>query len=143
MTNRHKVTIGRLLECDIAIVGGGTAGCVVAGRLAAESDAEVTLLEAGPDYGAYGSGLWPADLLDGGALGTSDAWGYTSGDLYPGRSPIEFQRARVIGGCSSHNGCIAAVGCPQDYDSWATISGDDGWRTAALRPLFARALERL
>jgi choline dehydrogenase len=49
----------------------------------------------------------------------------------------------VIGGCSSHNGCIAAVGCPEDYDGWARIAADERWRADALRPLFARALERL
>ena len=131
------------LECDVAVVGAGSSGCVVAGRLAAESDTRVVLLEAGPDYGSRGDARWPADLLDGGALATSHGWGYTSGDLYPGRDLIEFQRARVIGGCSSHNGCIAAVGCSEDYDGWATLSGDDGWSPGAVRPLIQRALTRL
>ena len=131
------------IGCDIAVVGGGSAGCVVAGRLAAESSAEVVLLEAGRDYGSHDSGRWPADLLDGGALAASHSWGYDSGDLYPGRERIEFQRARVIGGCSSHNGCIAAVGCPEDYDGWAALTGDDGWSADAVRPLIERALRRL
>ena len=135
--------MGRTLGCDVAVVGGGSAGCVVAGRLAGESAAEVVLVEAGPDYGARANGRWPADLLDGGALATSHSWGYTSGDLYPGREPIEFQRARVIGGCSSHNGCIAAVGCPEDFDGWAALSGDAGWSADAIRPLIQRALARL
>ena len=52
-------------------------------------------------------------------------------------------RARVIGGCSSHNGCIAAVGCVDDYDGWARIAEDETWSADALRPLFARALTRL
>ena len=130
------------LGCDVAVVGGGTAGCVVAGRLAAESEAEVVLLEAGPDYGPREAGGWPADLLDGGALVTSHSWGYASGEL-PGRAAIEFPRARVIGGCSSHNGCIAAAGCPEDYDGWARLTGEQGWSSDALRPLIARALERL
>ncbi len=112
------------LGCDVVVVGGGTAGCVVAGRLAVETGAEVALLEAGPDYGPRGDGAWPADLLDGGALVTSHSWGYGSGDLYPGRPPLEFPRARVIGGCSSHNGCIVAVGCVEDYDAWAERTGD-------------------
>jgi choline dehydrogenase len=131
------------LACDVVVLGGGTAGCVVASRLATESDADVVVLEAGPDYGARGSAGWPADLLDGGALVASHSWGYDTGDLDPLRGPIELPRARVIGGCSSHNGCIAAVGCPEDYDAWARIAGDDAWRADALRPLFARALERL
>ncbi len=130
------------LACDVLVVGGGSGGCAVAGRLAAESDAQVMLLEAGPDYGLRDSGNWPADLLDGGALPPSHGWGYTSGEL-PGREPIEFQRARVIGGCSSHNGCVAAVGCPADYDAWAALTGDDRWRAGELRPALRRALQRM
>jgi choline dehydrogenase len=131
------------LSCDVVVLGGGTAGCVVAGRLAAESDADVVVLEAGPDYGPRDSGRWPADLLDGGALVSSHSWGYDTGRLHPLRGTVELPRARVIGGCSSHNGCIAAVGCAEDYDGWARIAGDARWSADALRPLFARALERL
>jgi choline dehydrogenase len=127
---------------DVLVVGGGSAGCVVAGRLAAESDARVILVEAGPDYGTRSSGRWPADLLDGGALVTSHDWGYDSGPL-AGREPIAFQRARVIGGCSSHNGCVVAVGCPEDYDRWAALTGDDHWSSASVRPALARALARM
>ena len=130
------------LACDVVVVGGGSGGCVVAGRLAAESDARVILVEAGPDYGPRASGRWPADLLDGGALVTSHDWGYDSGPV-GGRDPIAFPRARVIGGCSSHNGCVVAVGCPEDYDGWAALTGDDRWSSAAVRPVFARALDRL
>jgi choline dehydrogenase len=130
------------IGCDVAVVGGGSSGCVVAGRMAAESEAEVVLIEAGPDYGARGSGAWPADLLDGGALVTSHDWGYASGEL-PGRLPIGFPRARVIGGCSSHNGCVAAVGCPEDYDRWAALTGDGRWDSAAIRPALDRVLGRM
>jgi len=131
------------LACDIVVLGGGTAGCVVAGRLTAESEAEVVVLEAGPDYGPRDSGRWPADLIDGGALVASHSWGYDTGDLHSVRGPVELPRARVIGGCSSHNGCVAAVGCPDDYDGWAHIADDPSWGADALRPLFARALDRL
>jgi len=131
------------LACDLVVLGGGTAGCVVAGRLAAESEAEVVVLEAGPDYGARDSGRWPTDLLDGGALVASHSWGYDTGDLHAVRGPVELPRARVIGGCSSHNGCVAAVGCTEDYDGWAHVVEDESWGADALRPLFARALARL
>ena len=130
------------LGCDVVVVGGGSSGSVIAGRLAAETDASVVLVEAGPDYGARSSGDWPADLLDGGALVTSHDWGYASGEL-PGREPITFPRARVIGGCSAHNGCVVAVGCPADYDGWAATTGDPRWAADAIRPALARALERL
>jgi choline dehydrogenase len=130
------------LSCEVAVVGGGTAGCVVAGRLAAETDADVILLEAGPDYGPLGGGRWPGDLLDAGALPVSHGWGYASGPL-AGREQIEFSRARVLGGCSSHNGCVAAVGCAEDYDGWAELTGDPAWSAASVRPLVRRVLERL
>ena len=81
------------LTCDVVVVGGGTAGCVVAGRLAAESEAEVVVLEAGPDYGPRGSGRWPADLLDGGTLVASHSWDYDTGDLHPVRGTVELPRA--------------------------------------------------
>ncbi len=130
------------IACDVLVVGGGSSGCVVAGRLAGESDADVVLAEAGPDYGPRAAGGWPADLLDGAALVTSHDWGYTSGSL-PGREPIPFPRARVLGGCSSHNGCVVAVGCPADYDGWAALTGDDRWSASAIRPALARALARM
>ena len=130
------------IACDVLVVGGGSSGCVVAGRLAAESDARVVLVEAGPDYGPRTSAQWPADLLDGGALVTSHDWGYGTGAI-AGREPITFPRARVIGGCSSHNGCVVAVGCPADYDGWAATTGDDRWGADAIRPALARALGRL
>ena len=46
------------------VVGAGTAGAIVVGRLAAGSSERTLLLEAGPDYGPAGSGRWPHDLLD-------------------------------------------------------------------------------
>ena len=131
------------LRCDIAVVGAGSAGCVVAGRVAAESDADVVLIEAGPDYGSRDSGRWPADLLDGGALAPTHQWGYDSGDLYPGREVLPFERARVMGGCSSHNGCAAVIGTVDDYDRWATLTGEQGWSADSLRPLLANAIERM
>jgi choline dehydrogenase len=50
---------------DVVIAGGGTAGCVLAGRLSEEPGRSVCLVEAGPDYGPYAGGEWPKDILDG------------------------------------------------------------------------------
>src|SRR5215467_596888 len=86
---------------DTVVIGGGTAGAAIAGELAARSDQSLLLLEAGPDYGSFAEGRWPADLTDARAIPTSHDWGYTSGGQY-GQRVIEFHRARVIGGCSSH-----------------------------------------
>ncbi len=121
----------------MAVVGGGSAGAVVAGRLA-EAGVEVVLVEAGPDYGPLAGRAWPAEILDAAALATTHDWGYSSGPV-PGRGPWTWERARILGGCSAHNGAIAAVGHHTDYDGW----GLPGWSTAELRPHFAAALDRM
>ncbi len=128
-------------QADTVIVGGGTSGAVVAGLLAEGSDERVVVLEAGPDFGPLDSGRWPADLLDARALGYTHDWRFTSGDTYPGRV-VNFERARVIGGCSSHNGCAAIWGSRVDYDDWAA-GGLDGWAADDLLPFFRRADARM
>jgi len=116
---------------DVVVLGAGSAGCAVAGRLA-EQGRDVLLVEAGPDYGPSDSGRWPLELLSARMLATSHDWGYQSGRWM-------FERARVMGGCSSHNGAIAAVGHRADYDNW----GLPGWTGADVAPLFQSVIERL
>lgn len=125
------------VAADVVVVGGGSAGAVVAGRLA-ERGVHVVLLEAGPDYGPLSDRAWPAEILDATALATTHDWGYSSGPL-DGREPWTWERARILGGCSAHNGAIAAVGHHRDYDAW----GLPGWSTDELRPHFAHALDRM
>lgn len=126
---------------DTVVIGGGTAGAAIAGLLAEHSEETVLLLEAGPDYGPFATGRWPADLTDAGAIPTTHDWGYHSGEQSAPRV-IGFERARVIGGCSSHNGCAAIWGSSLDYDGWAAL-GNSGWSTDEMRPLFSAASERL
>src|SRR6266853_5618637 len=91
---------------DTLVIGGGTAGAAVAGLLVEGSEQSVLLLEAGPDSGPCNSGRWPAELLDAGAIPLTHDWGYRSRKTDASRV-ITYERARVIGGCSSHNGCAA------------------------------------
>ena len=77
--------MNRNLSAEIIVVGAGSSGCAVAGRLA-EAGRDVMLLEAGPDYGPIDSGRWPPELLDARMLATSHDWGYASGRW-------QFQRA--------------------------------------------------
>jgi choline dehydrogenase-like flavoprotein len=128
-------------HADTIVVGGGTAGAVLAGLLAAQTDQTVLLLEAGPDYGPFSGGAWPADLTDGSSLCNSHQWGYDSGNQYQART-IPYSRARVIGGCSAHNGCAAIWGHRADYDAWAAL-GNPAWSTEDLLPHFTSVSERL
>jgi choline dehydrogenase len=117
----------------VVVCGGGTAGAVVAARLV-EAGASVVIVEAGPDYGALADGRWPPELLDAATIPTSHDWGYVSED---GRLP--FDRARVIGGCSAHNGTTASWGHRADYDGW----GLEGWTADELLPLFDEVTRRM
>jgi choline dehydrogenase len=126
---------------DTIVIGGGTAGAAVAGRLAARGDQSVVLIEAGPDYGALADGQWPPDLLAGRVVAATHDWGYTSA-AQSGQANHPLQRARVIGGCSSHNGCISLWGHRADYDSWARLAGPE-WSTDNVLPFFHTAAHSL
>ena len=123
---------------DILICGGGTSGAALAGILARDSDANVVLLEAGPDYGALAQGRWPADLLDARRIPQSHGWNYSGSAHSAHVEATPFERARVIGGCSSHNGCVALLGHRRDYDAWAELD-NTGWDWQSIAPAFERA----
>lgn len=128
---------------DVVIAGGGTSGAALAGLLVADYGLRVCLIEAGPDYGSFESGSWPLELLNASTLPKdSHAWGYQGIAHANQPDPIAYDRARVIGGCSSHNGCIALLGHYRDYDHWVNL-GNPGWAFGSVSPSFQRAMERL
>jgi choline dehydrogenase len=129
------------LYADTVVIGGGTAGAAVAARLVQGGSQSVMLIESGPDYGAFAGGQWPAPLLDARSLPGGHDWGYVNG-ASTGRPEHLLERARVIGGCSSHNGCAAIWGSRADYDGWAA-SGNTGWSADDLLPFFRLANETL
>jgi choline dehydrogenase len=117
---------------DVLILGGGAAGCALAGRLSENPDRSVCLVEAGPDYGHLSEGRWPADILDPRWLALeSHLW---ERDDEEDRSQA---RARILGGCSAHNACVVLEGAPSDYD-WGTE-----WSYEAFAPYLRRAAETL
>jgi choline dehydrogenase len=116
---------------EAIVVGGGSAGCVAAARLA-EQGRRVALIEAGPDFGPPESGRWPADYLDADAAPSGYEWGFPD----PSSS-----RARLVGGCSAHNGCEEMWGARQDYDEWSAISPSLSF--AALAPRLREVERRL
>jgi choline dehydrogenase len=127
---------------DIIIAGGGTSGAALAGILARDTNQSIPLLEAGPDYGALNDGNWPEDLLDARHIPESHDWGYAGIAHSTQSEAITFERARVIGGCSSHNGCVALGGHRLDYDNWAQ-AGNTGWDWESVAPAFERAKQAL
>jgi choline dehydrogenase len=140
MTGHDQMTLPATI--DILICGGGTSGAALAGILVRDTDATVVLLEAGPDYGPLHGGRWPADLLDARRIPESHGWGYAGSAHNAHVAETPFERAKVIGGCSSHNGCIALLGHRRDYDAWAEL-GNDGWGWDSVAPAFDRALRAL
>jgi choline dehydrogenase len=116
---------------DVVVAGGGTAGCVLAGRLSEDPNRTVCLVEAGPDYGPFQEGGWPADILDGCWLALdSHCWERHDEE---DRSQL---RARILGGCSSHNACVILRAPDTDYDEWGP-----GWTGKEFRPYLDRAEE--
>ncbi len=104
---------------DAVVVGGGSAGCVMAARLTEDPDRSVLLLEAGPDYGPHEDGRWPEDMLDGHRLALeSHDWGFAGGR--------DAARGRILGGCSSHNGSFVVRAAPGDHARWVEL-GNLGW----------------
>lgn len=132
------------LDAAVVVVGGGTAGAIVAARIAERGDRTVVLIEAGPDfpdpeatppvlrYGAYSEGR----------VTTRDySWKWETVLTADGGTPYTLHSGKVIGGGSSVNGQVWLRGLPEDFDdNWAGRGAKD-WTWEQVAPWYA-AIER-
>ena len=124
---------------DYLILGGGSAGCVLAARLSENPDHKVCLVEAGRDISA---GDMPAAIRSrypGRAyLDVSNIWkrlaARMGGKSQAGR---RYEQARILGGGSAINALMTNRGAPADYDEWQQL-GADGWNWQSVLPYFRK-----
>jgi choline dehydrogenase len=122
---------------DYIIVGAGSAGCVLAARLSADSSVRVLLLEAGPGDDVLE--IHAPAALSRLFQGPYD-WNYqTTPQRQAGGRTVYWPRGRVLGGSSSMNAMIYIRGNRHDYRSWVTDHGCAGWDYPDLMPYFRRA----
>ena len=125
------------MQFDYVIVGGGSAGCVLAGRLSADPGTSVCLVEAGPHDQhvlcrvPFGIAVMVPGKWRNWAFLTEPQPGFN------GRSGYQ-PRGRMLGGSSSLNAMIYIRGHPSDYDDWAEL-GARGWSFAEVLPYFKRS----
>lgn len=122
---------------DYVIAGGGTAGCVLAGRLTEDPSVSVLLLEAGRRdlHPFIHIPLGFAKLTSG-----PYEWGYESTPQKHGRDRVvPLAQGKVLGGGGSINAQVYTRGIPEDYDGWAQSSGFEEWSADGIRPYFLKS----
>jgi choline dehydrogenase len=127
-----------LKRYDYIVVGGGSAGCVLAARLSEDASCSVLLLEAGASEAGNTRMRMPLAWRDT-FMDSKVSWGYkTEPEACADQRVLPVPRGKVLGGTASVNGMMYIRGGAADYDEWATL-GCKGWSYREVLPYFKRA----
>lgn len=124
-------------EFDYVIIGGGSAGCVVASRLSEDRDVKICLIEAGP---SNWNPLYKVPMLAGRLYRAQlNNWFYfTEPQPNLNQRKIFWPRGRMLGGSFIFNGMVYIRGNASDYDNWSK-NGNDGWSYSDVLPAFKKS----
>ena len=126
-------------RCDYLIIGGGSAGAVVARRLSEKTKGRIILLEAGKaDEGDPAA----VDLKRLDEQTDAYDWGFRASTLAGTPPQLKYARAKLLGGCANHNDCAFIRPPDSDFDEWERL-GATGWNGAAMAPYWQRILDTI
>ena len=122
--------------CNFLIIGGGSAGCIMARRLAEKSLGRIILLEAGKSDEGDGAAT---DLSRLDEQTAAYDWGFKAATLGGANPELNYARAKVLGGCANHNDCAFLRPPDSDFMEWESL-GAKGWGAADMTPYFRRVM---